>query len=69
MASKNGYADKGSIRIIMVVVMKRSSKGAVLVDLRVANLYQGTACTIYHCNLHVSKLPLVLALHLSICSM
>ena len=47
MASKHGYADKGSIRIITVVVMKRSSKGAVLVDLRVANLYQGTEC--WHC--------------------
>ena len=40
MASKHGYVDKGSIRNIMVV-MKRSSRGEVLVDLRAANLYQG----------------------------
>ena len=67
MASKHEYADKGSIRIIMVVVMKRNSKGAVLVDLRVANLYQGMVhLPLLVC---VSKLSLVLALHLSICGM
>ena len=40
MASEHGREDKGSIRDIMVV-MKRSSRGVVLVDLRAANLYQG----------------------------
>ena len=45
MASKHGHVDKGCIRNIMVV-MKRNSKGAVLVDLRSANLYQGmSTCT------------------------
>ena len=62
MASKHGYADKRSIRNTMVVV-KRNSRGAVLVDHRAANLYQGMVCTMYRYNLHatfVSKLPLVL---------
>ena len=54
MASKHEYADRGSIRNIMVVVMRMSSRGAVLVDHRVANLYQGMVCTIYHCNLHAT---------------
>ena len=40
MASKQGREDRGSIRDTMVV-MKRSSRGVVLVDLRAANLYQG----------------------------
>ena len=40
MASKHGHVDKGSVRNTMVVVMKRSSRGEVLVYLRSANLYQ-----------------------------
>ena len=50
MASKYGHVDKGSIRNIMVVVMKRTSRGVVLVDLKAANLYQGTVYVYYHWN-------------------
>ena len=45
MAPKHGHVDKGSIRNIMVVMMKSSSKSAVLVDLKAANLYQGMSTT------------------------
>ena len=68
MASKHGHVDKGSIRNF-IMVMKRSSRGVVLVDHKAANMYQGMECTIYHCTLHatfVAKLPLMLPLHLSV---